>query len=201
MTRTLEQNKRIWKLVNTFASATGFSRDYAAERMHDFCEEYSGQRHSSDLTEDQADEVIQRLQEIIRTARKTPTDSCGIKDVGALATNRQVAILNTLFLDVGMDTDLRQMRFCERVIKSSIPITRGDVLKVHEALEAMYVRRFTEADIDNMLALAIRFQDRCTPWERGFIDDLYRQISTKKYKHLGSMKLKKLKEIYDKLCQ
>ncbi len=221
MIRTLDQNKRIWKLVNTFASATGFSRDYATERMHDICEEYSGQRHSSDLTEDQADEVIQRLQEIIRKARKKNIEhrTSNIEhDAEALATNQQVAILNTLFLDVGMDTDIRQMRFCERVIKSSIPITRGDVLKVHEALEAMYVRRFTDADIDNMLALALWSKSgrsystgwsskntsystgRLTPWEKGFIDDLYRQISTKKYRKLSSMKLKKLKEIYDKLC-
>ena len=208
MTRTLDQNKRIWKLVNTFASATGFTRHYATERMHDFCEEISGQRHSSDLTEDQADEVIQRLQEIIRKARKKNIEhrTSNIEhDAEALATNQQVAILNTLFLDVGMDTDIRQMRFCERVIKSSIPITRGDVLKVHEALEAMYVRRFTDADIDNMLALAIRLQDRCTPWERGFIDDLYRQVNLPrragKYRKLSSMKLKKLKEIHGKVTR
>ena len=220
--RTLDQNKRIWKLVNNFARATDFSREYAIERMHDFCEEISGQRQSSQLTEDQADEVINKLQEIIRTARKQNPPSSPFRkggkrgidhDPDALATNQQLAILNQLFLDVGMDTDIRQMRFCERVIKSSIPITRGDVLKVHEALEAMYVRRFTDADIDNMLALAMRAVGArgsvplLTPWERGFIDDLYRQINlpcrrgrrTGKYRKLSSMKLKKLKEIYQKV--
>ena len=201
--RTLDQNKRIWKLVSNFAGATGFTRDYASERMHDICEEISGKRSSSQLTVDQAEELIGKLQGIIRDARSNcqlPTANRQLKsDPEALATNPQLDTLNKLFIDVGIDTDFRQMRFCQRVIKSSIPITRGEVAKVHEALEAMYVRRFTPADIDNMLAAAMRFQDRFTAWEKTFIDDLCHQVNTNKFRKLSSMKLKKLREIYNKV--
>lgn len=199
--RTLEQNKRIWKLVSNFAKATGFARGYAEERMRDICMDISGQRSSSRLTEDQAAAMIQRLEAIIRTAHpplKGDKRGC-VHDAEALATNAQLATLNQLFSDVGIDTDKRQVAFCRRVIKSYMPITREDVNKIHEALEAMYIRRFDAAAIDNMLAVARRFKERCTAWERGFIDDIYRQRAIKKFKKLSSMKIKKLEEIHNKL--
>lgn len=206
MTRTLDQNKRIWKLVSNFVSATVFTRDYATERMHDICEEISGERSSSQLTVDQAWSLIGRMEYLIREARsKTPNaelrtpNSKHNHDPEALSTNDQLDTLNKLFIDVGIDTDARQMGFCQRVIKSSFPVTRGEVAKVHEALEAMYVRQYTPADIDNMLAAAMRFQDRCTHWEKGFINNLCHQVNTNKYRKLSSMKLKKLKEIWEKV--
>lgn len=211
--RTLDQNKRIWALVGTLVEATGFSRDYAAERMHDICEEIAGRRSSSHLTEDQAGKLIQRLEGIIRTARGkgvmpspdkqrrglyAPTGKPN-HDPEALATNAQLATLNQLFLDVGIDTDERQIAFCRRVIKSYIPITRADVAKVHEALEAMYVRKFDDVAIDNMVAFIYRNYGHLTRWERSFIEDILNQIKTKKYRKMSSGKLKKLLEINVKI--
>ena len=202
--RTLDQNKRIWTLVSTLVEVAGFTREYAKEWMHDICQEISGKRSSSQLTEEQAARLILRLEAHIKYARSTRPNSelrtpNSKHDPEALATNEQLDTLNQLFIDVGIDTDFRQMRFCQRVIKSSIPITRGEVAKVHEALEAMYVRRFTPADIDNMLAAAMRFQGRLTTWEKRFINNLCHQVNTNKFRKLSSMKLKKLKEIWEKL--
>lgn len=201
MTRTTTQNKYIWKLVSNLAQATGFTREYAKERMYNICQEISGLRSSSQLTEDQAARLIRRLEAHIATARKTrnpkPETRNPKHDPDALATNAQLATLDQLYLDVGIDTEARQIAFCRRVVKSFMPITRADVAKIHEALEAMYVRQFDTATIDKMLAIAIRNKERLTAWEKKFTSDIYRQVRANR--KLSSMKCKKLKEIHNKI--
>ena len=224
MPRSLDQNKRIWKLVGQLAQATGLGREWAEEIMRAHCKEVTGQTSTRNLTVSRADELIARLEAAVEkivipaqagshehaggfrvkhgtTKKKPPSkEARQVHDGEAFTTPQMERMAKDLFADLGWATAAQQRGFYKRVLgKDTIgPITRADHLKIIEGLKAIWLRKNKQKIARAHLAIAELHQNGTglTPWERGFIKDVRAKIKTGK--KLTPQIILKVLEINDK---
>lgn len=197
MQRTLEQNKRIWALVNRIAELTGKGREFAEELMRLDCKETSGQEHTFCLSGTQASNLIKRLQrrvEILEEKEKTSN----YYDPEAPVTGKQLRAIDGLYKTLGWMTEAQQIGFSSRIIKKDRPETRADGVKIHQALQAMILQRHSPEDLSAKCSLMLNVRAHLlTEWEKAFLKDVDSQIS--EGGKLSSMKVVKILEIWEKV--
>lgn len=180
--RTPAQNRTMWGLVQGIAKATGCSRDEAEETLRACCREVSGQEHSSQLSQVQANRVIAMLQARVPTASPASASSPQLPPLRgssdrshALITQRQQDVIRALFVQVGMEDRARQMGFCRRQCKVPWPQTQAHADQLVEPLKAMAIRHVQPVDAWRR-AQALVGNAKLNAWQQQFIPDLVRQF-------------------------
>ena len=113
--RSPAQNRKIYGLLAEIRRTSGLSQDDVEALKVRLCVEVSGQEHSSRLTPAQAKRLIGRLANELparddadrKVQRQAPPDKRGISQ-------RQVAVLQSMFRQAGMTSQQEQMKFARR---------------------------------------------------------------------------------------
>lgn len=184
---TRGQIKAIWSRVSQFAKVSELTRGQAEEAMRSIVFSVAGDSSTRSLTHRQAREVLDRLDEIIRTARQEsrPTTRSGraaTEDSSSTASKPQGHALLLLARAIGWDR--RQLHTFIRKRMASVsggmpwPQTVGQARDIHEALEAMLWRRACNQlrPLRERTQAALAFPN-LTNWERRFLDDFARQLN------------------------
>ncbi len=180
--RTPSQNRRMWGLLGQLAKTTGSTRAEAEGALRRHVREVSGQEHTSQLTEYQASQVIQRLEQELR-GRQVEQDQQrkpwghrgpGPRE-GQMVSRRQLEVLEALFLQAGMDTRDRQMGFTKRQVKKPWVQTQRDFDAVFEPLKAIVLRKAAPRDVWAR-AKALAGHPKLNRWQQDFVPDLARQF-------------------------
>ena len=158
--------RRLWGAVGSLARILG--AEDAEEMTRDYVEEMTGQRSTRELSESQAERLIEWLEG--RREQYRASD----RDTGAV-TLEQVATIRELEADLEWTGNAERLRgFCQRVIQRDWPWSSEEAAKVIEGLKHMMVRNFDEARFDRLMC---RIDSRqLTAWEREFFEDVKGQI-------------------------
>jgi len=182
--RTPSQNRRLWGLVGELAVATGSTREEAELALRRQARAVSGQEHTSRLSRDQAQQVITLLEREIHgqqaeVAQREERQPWGPRGPGPREkvgiTERQVQVLQALFVQAGLDSQQKQMAFSSRQCKRPWPQTHREYDQIFEALKGMVLRAVVPMDAWAR-AKAIAQAPELNDWQRGFLADLCRQF-------------------------
>lgn len=179
--RTPAQNRAMWGLVSQISRQDGSSREEAAEVLRACCVQASGQEHTSQLTPDQADQVLALMRQRVgvSSTASPPRPPARGRPVAPSRTGgitpRQQEVIAALFRQVGMTDRGRQMNFARRQCKVPWPQTQAHADQLIEPLKAMAIRHVRPMDAWRR-AQALLGHDRLDAWQRRFIPDLVRQF-------------------------
>lgn len=186
--RTLDQNRRMWGVVAELRRLSGLAADDAEEVLRRCCREASGQEHTSQLTQVQAEVVIGKMdreisgyskpaESVERKPERKPWGERGPGPRGGQAiTPKQQAVLQALFEQAGLDTRERQMGFCKRQFGVPWPQTQANADALYEPLKAMILRRVKPSELQARTH-ALVGNGGLDAWKANFIADLDRQFS------------------------
>ena len=177
MTRTPQQNRRIWALARDLSKERGISEEDAQDVVRRCAEEVSGQRSTRALTVAQAAAVIGRLAQLVAAP-----SALRAADPAGMVTADQQEALSRLLETLGMDT--RAYRgVCMRTIKVPWPQTREQAGKVYEGLEAMLRRRYK---VEQLAELAQHVMDwpGVSPQDHAFAASIL--AATRRKKRMGA---------------
>jgi len=183
------QIKALWARVSQLAKVSELTRGQAEEAMRSIVFSVSDDSSTRSLTHRQAREVLDRLDEIIRTARQEsrPTTRSGraaTEDSTSTASKQQGQALLLLARAIGWDR--RQLHTFIRQRMESVcggmpwPQTVGQARDIHEALEAILWRRSSNQlrPLQERTRTALDLPD-LTAWERRFLEDFARRLNSR----------------------
>ena len=202
--RSLEQNRRLWKLVGELADAAGIDKAAAEEIMRSIVERISGQRSTKRLTIEQCDAVIKTLKARIADVRRAQTRELGV------VSRREMELIDGLLRLLGIDSLKQRTGIIRRVLRGkSLIETEEEARAVIEALASMVERKYDVRSILHSLTKPdIYFS--MTEWERSFVNNLLdreetiernrrsnaRQRTTKLFRPGATLKLLELAQKY-----
>lgn len=174
--RSPEQNRRMWSLAGRLDQLVGGGEGEA--RLRAVCKDVSGQTSTRALAPAQAALVIEDLKKDVALIERH-------KDLQEVNPNelpgkQQLETIQHLRKDLGM-TPQGLQKICQRTIGSAWPQTRGEAIKVHEALSAMLTRQQKKkpGDLWNRIDGLLKTQS-LTAWERNFLSDVQRRLDQNK---------------------
>ena len=172
--RTPAQNNAIWGLL----SKLSLGAEDRKGLLRQLCNEVSGQEHSSQLTQAQAQEVIRRLQgRAPSQSGAPPPTKAQAEDATAsepMLTPAQQETLAHVFRQAGMTTLAQQRTFCQRQIKRPWCQTNQDFNAVYQGLKAIVLRDLDPTDFQRRVDALVN-HPALDAWQLSWAADVSRQ--------------------------
>lgn len=193
LSRTLDQNKRLWMLAGRLDSLVGEGEGEA--RLRRLVKEISGQKSTRALSAPQAADVIKQLEKDVAViARHKGRQQAA---PGDLPTPAQLATIESIRATLHISLPGLQS-IARKACGRAWPQSREEAGKLHNALAAIWNRDVRKGGPALMQRVgALQGRDGLDHWKRKFLADISHRIAARKRIPPGAFL--KLSEIEDQL--
>lgn len=199
MKRTVEQNRALHGLIKLMADAAGVELAEAKDWAQKINWEINRKRHTSECTVEECDKLIEKLRSRTtnctnrKTTNFTKDTNYQKSDPEGMITKKQLDVLQHMYEDLGWFELRQQKGFNMRIVKKPWPQTRGEGVKIYQALEVMILKKMPKENVRELVIEMLQYKSKFNDWEREFALDLMRKIE--QHKKISGRMIKKGIEI------